>query len=352
LKHLEKLADRCVGRMRQSIVLALISCYSTIHGFTHQNIGYASSYRQLVRRQGNWGLPPPLVKKDDKPQTGEVALGVDYGTRVIGTSISAGWAQKRLLPILHTGDDLEVARHLVDLAFGELAKTIVVGLPLHKDGTESYQSEVTREFCALVAAIAGRRLRVVLVDERYTSKFASAQMQHMKERDRVAAIDEESACAILETYFSSSGGTGGGGGELVPVDPSVLEEALRVANAALVKAQYEEDLASSLASDKELWLLDDTPTDEDDPLGKNHPRWTPPVFDFDLDGEVARRAAALGGSFPGETEEDMEEEEEEEEDMEEEENDDEDEEDADDEDGDETALRRLDIKAINKILSR
>jgi len=273
------------GRFKVLIVL-----FSLSHAFVVQH-EQTHVRRALMRRHVDWGLPPPLVNKANTLPLGQnIALGVDYGLRIVGTATSAGWASRRLFRVPHTGDDIQVARHLVKLAKSELVKTIVVGLPLHKDGSESGQSAVTREFCALLASIAGSRLKVVLVDERYSSKFADAQMQHMKKRDRDAALDEESACVILDAFFS-----GGESGELVPSDPAVLEDALRSDDAAATKAQHEADLAEALAKDKQkrransskkAWKVDDSTQ-----------RWeAPAVFDLDvvdMDGEIARRAAAL-----------------------------------------------------------
>ena len=46
---------------------------------------------------------------------------------------------------------------------------MVVGLPLDKDGTETYQAQLTRRFAVLLASVLAR-VPVVLVDERYSSK--------------------------------------------------------------------------------------------------------------------------------------------------------------------------------------
>jgi RNase H-fold protein (predicted Holliday junction resolvase) len=109
---------------------------------------------------------------------GTVALGVDYGTVRIGTATMAGWAPRRLGAIDHPGNDLIAARQLALAARGQGASVVVVGLPLNKDGAETYQAKLTRTFAVLLASVIEQAYRsaklaappVVLVDERYSSK--------------------------------------------------------------------------------------------------------------------------------------------------------------------------------------
>ena len=123
-----------------------------------RDVGRAT--RLLVRRPGGWGIPPPVSSRRETPPVGNPVLGVDYGLRRIGTATMAGFAPRRLLTVQHTGSDLEAARALERLAQAEGATKIVVGLPLDKDGTETRQAILTRQFALLLASVAGPRRQV------------------------------------------------------------------------------------------------------------------------------------------------------------------------------------------------
>ncbi len=82
----------------------------------------------------------------------------------------------------------------------------VVGLPYNVDGSDSAMTAAARQF----AAELERRclLRVVLVDERYSSREAEARLKSARasglRRRRVAKtdIDAAAACVILERWFT------------------------------------------------------------------------------------------------------------------------------------------------------
>ena len=158
----------------------------------------------------DWGLPPPTPPAS---LSGKTALGVDYGTRNVGVGVSAGWSPRPLTVIKHPGNDTAVAGKLVSLARGELAELIVVGMPFDKDGTETFQAQLTRDFARLLASLSDERggPDVVLVDERFSSAEAQARMQHEKRAAMLARLDAEAACVILEGYFAD----GGAGAEAV-----------------------------------------------------------------------------------------------------------------------------------------
>jgi putative holliday junction resolvase len=242
--------------------------------------------RKLTQYQGNWGPVPPQRCESKSPLDGNSkVLGVDYGLKVVGTAICAGWAPRRLFAVPHSGDDREVALRLVEISKRESARTIVVGLPLHKDGSESGQSILTRKFAHLLASLAGPHCRVILLDERFSSRYASAQMQHMKQRQRETIIDEESACALLESFFSSSGIDGNGGGELVPFSAEGVEETVDPKNnqPTIHSKVYQEDTKVQDINRKRI-----KPTKQKQ-------------FELDvadLTSEILRRAAALDNKLP------------------------------------------------------
>jgi putative Holliday junction resolvase len=83
---------------------------------------------------------------------------------------------------------------------------IVVGLPYNVDGSDSTMTSAARDFAAALERRC--RLRVVLVDERYSSREAEARLKSAREsglrRRRVAKadVDAAAACVILERWFT------------------------------------------------------------------------------------------------------------------------------------------------------
>lgn len=81
--------------------------------------------------------------------------------------------------------------------------TVVVGLPLNEDGSESIQSEKTRRFAA---ALEGEGLRVILEDERFTTRAARADLLEMgvsqKKDKRKKQVDSIAAAYILESCLA------------------------------------------------------------------------------------------------------------------------------------------------------
>jgi len=110
---------------------------------------------------------------------------------------------------------------------------IVLGLPYHKNGTESNQTRLTREFAgSLVCEVAkrfgvGGGAPIYLWDERYTSKEAAARARSVDPGINLyKQLDAEAACIILEYYYLD----GGLGAEEVklPEDDEVMEEVERI----------------------------------------------------------------------------------------------------------------------------
>ena len=136
-------------------------------------------------------------------------LGIDLGERRIG--VAAGdTASGAVLPLLtlRRGTLPTDAAALDRLCQEHGADAVVVGLPLHLDGTESEQSQRTRAWAAAV----GQRLTVPLTlrDERLSSQSAESRMGRpprgrsggppsaSARRAWRARIDREAAAAILQ----------------------------------------------------------------------------------------------------------------------------------------------------------
>jgi putative holliday junction resolvase len=139
--------------------------------------------------------------------TPQVVLAFDFGRRRIGVAcgdtISRTAAPLNAVPADARGPRWEMIDTLVREWQPSL---IVVGLPYNVDGSDSTLTSAAREFAAALERRC--RLRVVLVDERYSSREAEARLKSAREaglrRRRVAKadVDAAAACVILERWFT------------------------------------------------------------------------------------------------------------------------------------------------------
>ena len=136
--------------------------------------------------------------------TGTV-LAFDFGEKRIGVAV---------------GDlDVRIAHPLTTIAaednatrFGEIAKLIaqwtparlVVGLPMHADGTEHEVSRLARRFAQ---RLEGRfAIPATLLDERLTSRAAETRLREggARPHEIVRALDAAAAREILDAYFATA----------------------------------------------------------------------------------------------------------------------------------------------------
>jgi putative transcription antitermination factor YqgF len=140
---------------------------------------------------------------------GVKSVGVDYGLVRTGLAATVGYSPKPLA-ILSDLNSTEVCHQVIKHCKAEQASQIIVGLPLHKNGTEAEQTNVTRIFATELATIAlqtlGPKVPVYMWDERYTSKEAAARAHsHDPNRWLHGTLDADAACIILEHYYNSNG---------------------------------------------------------------------------------------------------------------------------------------------------
>ena len=114
------------------------------------------------------------------------------------------------LAILTDLNNTQVCHQVIQYVRAEQASQIIVGLPLHKNGTIAEQTNITlafaEELASTVLSTLGPAVRVVLWDERYTSKEAAARAHAASpNRDLYGTLDAEAACIILEHYFNENG---------------------------------------------------------------------------------------------------------------------------------------------------
>lgn len=214
-----------------------------------------SSYSQTVLQAA------ASITRNNCPLLGVKSVGVDYGLVRTGVAVTVGYNPKPL-EILTDLNNTEACDRVVEICRAEQARQVIVGLPLHKNGTEAEQTNLTRIFASELAHKVlyefGPDCPVYMWDERYTSKEAAARA-HSKNPGRFlyGTIDAEAACIILENFYEDSGE----GAERVEVTDAALRkyeeirEQQRKEEEALTQAAIE-DRASRLQWRKEAMERD------------------------------------------------------------------------------------------------
>ncbi len=143
-----------------------------------------------------------------------VLLGIDLGDRRIG--VAAGDSESGVVTPLLTlrrGTPERDATAIGRICDERGASGLVVGLPLHGDGSESEQSERTRAWVASVRPFLAQPLS--FRDERFTSQAAEARMGRPPRgrsggppsartmRAWRARIDREAAAAIVQAELDA-----------------------------------------------------------------------------------------------------------------------------------------------------
>jgi putative Holliday junction resolvase len=137
-------------------------------------------------------------------------LAIDVGAKRIGVALSdptstlaSPW---RMIPSRgSTPEDAVAIARLVEEAArdGDAVSTIVVGLPLRLDGTETDQTSRARALAAALESVTG--LPIVLQDERLTSREAESRLA-LREKDwrkRKQKIDAAAAAIVLQDYLDA-----------------------------------------------------------------------------------------------------------------------------------------------------
>lgn len=132
-------------------------------------------------------------------------IGLDYGARTVGVAVSDGTGliatARETIFREHENQLRETLRRIEALAGEEHAECIVLGLPLHMDGSMSERAEKTAAFGKKLETRIG--LPVILQDERLTSREAQERLRGMvvpssewKEREDAIAAE-----IILQDYL-------------------------------------------------------------------------------------------------------------------------------------------------------
>ena len=135
----------------------------------------------------------------------ETILAFDFGRRRIGVAVGQDvTASASPVGTVANGDDGVDHNRLREIIAEWRPTRLVVGMPLHADGSPSEMSAAVNAF---VAELVRYELPVATIDERYSSVEAertlkSARQQGSRGRISKADIDAAAAVCIAERYLA------------------------------------------------------------------------------------------------------------------------------------------------------
>jgi putative holliday junction resolvase len=149
----------------------------------------------------------PVVMPD---QAAGTWLAIDFGERTIGLAVAhpLTGSARPLAPILNRNQaGLEQAMRSVLKQWQPV--TIVLGLPLDGQGTDTDMSRKVRRFATWLEALAGVT-PIVFQDERLSSEAASSEFARRRSQGRArrrdaARMDSIAAAQILESWMTEQG---------------------------------------------------------------------------------------------------------------------------------------------------
>ena len=147
---------------------------------------------------------PIKASNSDRQQNGYV-VAIDFGLKYLGIAASS-----RLIPrpfgittLIAQSGRLKDWSKLEEILVEYKPHTILVGLPLNMDGSESEMSERAKTFGE--SLFSRTSIPVEFVDERLSSwevKKMDQENSKNKRKKKTSKIHEESACLIAQTWVS------------------------------------------------------------------------------------------------------------------------------------------------------
>ncbi len=137
----------------------------------------------------------------------KLILAFDFGLTYIGVAVgqpitaSASGVTTLKCPKPRQAPGVPQWRQVSEIISEHRPGTIVVGLPLNMDGSESEMAVLAGAFAEQLRARFD--LEVVLHDERLTSRAADELLDEAIALGRAQTTHEVAACLILESWFSA-----------------------------------------------------------------------------------------------------------------------------------------------------
>lgn len=137
-------------------------------------------------------------------------IALDVGDKTIGVALSdeLGITAQGLMTIERIGIRKDTTK-VLDLVKEYNCDTIVIGLPLKLDGTDSIQTEKVYEFRTMLEnkmrSTAMKGIEVVWQDERLTTVMAEKVLieADVSRKNRKKVIDKQAAVLIMQSYLDS-----------------------------------------------------------------------------------------------------------------------------------------------------
>ena len=138
-------------------------------------------------------------------------IGLDVGDKTIGVAVSDALniTAQGIMTIERIGIKKDTTA-VIDLIKEHLCDTVVMGLPLNLDGTDSPQTEKVRQFATkLENKLRAERMgdvKIVYQDERLTTVMAERVLidADLSRAKRKKVIDKQAAVIILQSYLDSN----------------------------------------------------------------------------------------------------------------------------------------------------
>ncbi len=125
-------------------------------------------------------------------------IGLDVGTKTIGTALcDAGWSFASPAALIKRTKFSADKSLLIAMLSKEMAKGIVIGLPLNMDGSDSPRTQSTRAFARNLLDLA---LPILLWDERWSTQAVERAMidADLSRAKRAERVDSAAAAFILQ----------------------------------------------------------------------------------------------------------------------------------------------------------
>ncbi len=131
-------------------------------------------------------------------------LGIDFGMKRCGMAMTDS-LQISINP-LPTVTKLDLLEKCLEKLNDEDISTLILGLPLHADGTETYLKKEIDTFISQLKKKYSKALDIQFVDESYSSSEAKqlifdSGIKKKKRRDK-SKIDQMSAVILIKRYLN------------------------------------------------------------------------------------------------------------------------------------------------------
>lgn len=137
-------------------------------------------------------------------------LGLDVGDKTIGIAVTdeLNIIAQGVTTIERVGIRKDTGK-VIDYVKEYNCDTVVIGLPLNLDGSDSIQTEKVREFRTMLEnklrSVALQNVKVVWQDERMTTSMAEKVLieADVRRDKRKKVIDKQAAVIILSSFLDS-----------------------------------------------------------------------------------------------------------------------------------------------------